>query len=280
MQEEITLGLGFSDWKAGDVVFFCNNEEYTANHTGVVLSQGSDADLAHCTKEGVHRVKVGQLPIVSYETFVYRLVNRPVLAHNAAQFASWWTKPEGSKTKFSENRAYAVSHAYKNMHESELFFDFNAIRRALKWSLRDGDGDSFSKNQGATCCAFVTACYQAAAFSSIERGKRVSAFDKAKELANPKPPWRNEQYHEGKKVWKAYKEISNAGSSTKDAVLQIVKILEPSVQNEHEYLINLLTNAMYVDAKYVYSTVLMSRVIDDNQWTQVRKLKGTKSIDD
>ena len=212
----------------GDIVVL----QYDASnyHTVMVTDPTDDVPIAHTEWDGIEIAELQSR--AKNAAWVFR-PREKTLAHAAVTYAKNWALPPAvgmrpgkppAGYRYSHARAFAVSHEKKA--NSPLPFEYEALRRAVKWSLRDATESRFSKNKGTTCCTFVTACYQAAAFSTIAREARTRALTYINEVRQPKAEWRKLD-KEGKGIvvvpgdpnprFPAYKEHSNVGAREPDA---------------------------------------------------------------
>ena len=136
-------------------------------------------------------------------------------------------------------------------------FGFDALYRAVKWANRGRE--AFSPNRGTTCCAFITACHQAAVIDTIASGKfqRVKlAFDFISECRGDKDPDRYKKFVEQgeKKIAIGALRRSNPGPKWKefsvdDYCREVTFILCKKRLSVEETF----PPALIVDAKYNYS---------------------------
>ncbi|MBB4224932.1 hypothetical protein [Variovorax guangxiensis] len=140
-------------------------------------------------------------------------------------------------------------------------FGFDALYRAFKWAARQRAG--FSENRGTTCCAFVTACFQASSVDfhmggdhkKVSKGLMLLTELRGEKL--PKPA-RYEAFvevgREKKKVALATYQASNPGGFHKAfGVNDYCKFVTKEVLGREMTIEDLFPPALLVDAKYNYS---------------------------
>ncbi|WP_108261000.1 hypothetical protein [Mangrovicoccus ximenensis] len=138
-------------------------------------------------------------------------------------------------------------------------FEFDALYRAFKWATRMRTG--FSKTSGTTCCAFITACFQAAAVDHFTRDHRNTAAILAllAELRGEKMPKQERQslfVEAGPKKKKialgALREHANPGGFKPHlfGVNDYCRFVTKEVMGVGEIVEELLPSALLVDAKF------------------------------
>lgn len=199
--------------------------------------------------------------------YLFRCPNAD-LARKATEYALGWAKivPSTVRNTYHHSRAKAVMHDVCS--GGDLPFGFDALRRAIKWSRRDES--PFSASKGLSCCAFVIACYQAAAFSEINvtAEKRAKAWEKLESLRVPKADFRSARtVHQPD-----YREYANPGAKEADAVTQVLACMKGSEETDNAFLERIMTWPMVVDARFLHSDGLIRRLQDQrSNWAQVTK---------
>src|SRR5215218_7864155 len=97
-----------------------------------------------------------------------------------------YMKPEDEVDGIARSRYYGVQEM-KSIGKPS--FDFDALYRAFKWANRGRE--AFSTTRGTTCCAFITACHQAAVVDTLAGGnfgKVAKAFKFLEEARAQKDP--------------------------------------------------------------------------------------------
>jgi hypothetical protein len=264
----------------GDIVVF----QYTPGdpnsfHTVLVTDPKGAVSISHTEMDGM---EISYLEAKAKDMAWVFKPRDTDLGATAARYATFWSQPAVSGMRhgappagyrYSHARAYAVGHEKKDP-QSTLPFEFEALRRAIKWSLRDSAETRFSNHKGTTCCTFVTASFQAAVFSRIPVERRKTALAYMNSVRNEKAAWRKDDKTGGGKVlvegearfW-AYKSVSNVGAKVPNALEEAVALLGGDPANANAFLIGLLGTALMVDAKYLYSSRLIDRLkADGDRW--------------
>lgn len=228
---------------------------------------------------------------------VYRCKNAK-LAEAAAEYARRFGRGNAlapGATKYGADRGRGVSVQLKG--DPNPPFEFDAIYRAFKWANGGGKGaDQFSANQGTTCAAFVVACYQAGAIRNLASGDEGNMSACLEMIRS----WRADKKRTKAARWTlkpvpkqagllrpdAYKrEVSNVGPAegalkdwtnakegdaraiAEDAWGQLGTVLA----GEREDLFGperYMTTAMKVDAQFVFTNTLRTRLHNDGNWTR------------
>jgi len=138
-------------------------------------------------------------------------------------------------------------------------FEFDALYRAFKWANRGRH--AFSPNRGTTCCAFITACHQAAVVDTLAGGnymKVARAFKFLEEVRGQKDPDRFKKFEplgpKSVKVALGVRRLANPGSlypefSVDDYCMYVTDIL----CGERLTVAETFPPALIVDAKFNYS---------------------------
>ena len=141
-------------------------------------------------------------------------------------------------------------------------FEFDALYRAFKWASRQRKG--FSENRGTTCCAFVTACFQAAAVDHYaqNQGNIVKGLALLRELRGDKLPLEERELSHievgAKKkliALSALREHANPGGFHKAfGVNDYCKFVTREIHGLEMTIEDLFPPAILVDAKFNYSS--------------------------
>ena len=142
-------------------------------------------------------------------------------------------------------------------------FEYDSLYRATKWACKLRE--PFSKNRGTTCCAFITACYQASVIGVLAGSnfsKMNTAFQYLKENREMKVPLhvRQTQYVESgprKIAWQATQQYSNSGDIThgdnKKSVDAYCQDVTEILCGRRLTVAQTFPPALVVDAKFNYS---------------------------
>lgn len=76
-----------------------------------------------------------------------------------------------------DSRYYSVQ-AFRNANLSPAF-EYDSLYRAVKWACKLRE--AFSQNRGTTCCAFITACYQASVIGHLA-GSKIQKMQAARDF--------------------------------------------------------------------------------------------------
>ncbi|SEF35183.1 hypothetical protein ABL840_21230 [Variovorax sp. NFACC27] len=164
-----------------------------------------------------------------------------------------------SESGIDISRYYGVQNALRS--DLNPPFGFDALYRAFKWASRQREG--FSKNRGTTCCAFVTACFQASSIDFHMDGdhRKISeGLTLLTHLRGDKVP-RPARYgafvevgREKKKVALATYQASNPGGFHKaSGVNDYCRFVTKEVLGKEMTIEELFPPALRVDAKFNYS---------------------------
>lgn len=265
--------------KKGDVCFVDNKsinqktqEKLLGDHAFMIVQDGElkkNTQTVHLTWGGLETWDFdwqGARP-----DYLFRCPNS-VLASKAAEYALAWSKivPSSTRNTYDQTRAKAVMHDL--CKGGDLPFDFDGLRRAVKWSRRAES--PFSLHKGLSCCAFVVACYQAAAFSDINvtSENRAKAWDKLEALRVGKA-----EFRQGHNVHNpAYREYANPGAKETDAMTQVIACMKRSDETDKDFLERIMTWPMMVDARFLHTDGLIRRLQDSRSgWAQVTKGQAT-----
>lgn len=142
-------------------------------------------------------------------------------------------------------------------------FEFDALYRAFKWASRQRTG--FSAKRGTTCCAFITACFQASAvvhyaesnYKRIAKGLELLSGLRGEKMAKSE---RISNYvtqgSKAKKIsYRALRQYSNAGGFADHlfAVDDYCRFITKEIKGREQGVADLFPSSLLVDAKYNYS---------------------------
>lgn len=287
----------------GDIVLFQWTNDFW--HTAVYYDDGQHRGIAHCANEqlGTLIEKIEDDHGKAKHVYAFRVPT--ARAHALPPIMSlvrgWAVPRDGDRTTgYGTARGSGVIKEYdKNNPGTTPPFEFDALFRVFKWL---GGREKFSRDRGTTCCAFVTACFQAGLMKRFfeqhqfqdylvpvhyrlaqERaGKRKPTSEQAEkifrdELRQSKgvKPAQLAQFKalDEAKI-KARKQFTNPGSRNKnytgvDALWADI-LLNTCYSDRTETLQDVLTGPLLCDAKFTYSHTLYERLRADNGWTQVQ----------
>lgn len=242
------------------------------NHAFMISQPGElnpDSPTVHLTWGGLEFLPYGGHGGDTDKFTIFRCKGgRGALACNHA--VGWTNKSAAKNGHYSHERSKAVAHDLK--HLGNLPYEFDALRRSIKWA-RKQDKD-FSTNKGLTCAAYIVACYQASAFASLGFDKLEMAWQKLEELRVDKKHFRSLQPGGNP----AYRESANPGAtgsgvdSSADAMAQVVKALDPEAKDPVQFLSDLLSPGMLTDARFIATDGLMRRLSSERSgWIKVHE---------
>lgn len=262
--------------RAGNERFLGSIEEFEGDHTFIVTEDGElkrTTKTIHLTWGGLYPADFEDHGLASIK-YIFRCLRQP-LASRAAGYAETWLRKMPAKDvrnpqpdarprdTYSQDRARAVKHDVGK--KGNLPYEFDALRRSLKWQRRVDA--PFTNNRGATCAAWVVACYQAAAFSdpSIEAPARDGCWALVSDSRIAKPQRAERVLAHGKD--KAdYRELKNLGAKAPDAMTRALALLKRGQQvADKDFLERLLTKALVVDGRFLHTDGLVRRIKDDSQ---------------
>ncbi|MDH5180585.1 MAG: hypothetical protein OEZ39_12065 [Gammaproteobacteria bacterium] len=201
------------------------------------------------------------------------------------EFAKIWSRyrtgkadeTRGAITQYSYNQLNAsgadmsrysgVQQWLHSGHNPPLEFD--GLYRAFKWATRQRTG--FSNNRGTTCCAFITACFQASCIVDLVNSnypKLYKGFEILKALRGNKLPKEqrinNHVVLGGKKKkisHRPLRQYSNAGGfSERFSVDDYCRFVTKEIIGREKSLSEVFPPALLVDAKYNYSANFESMI--------------------
>ena len=286
--------------QAGDIVLMGQRTfgVFKAEHTTMAL--GGDK-IAHAASMGVIK---GDFPDVlptagaEWNAVGFRLAPDAGLASGAASdaafYADLWSVAEGSapRTVYGTPRASGIKQHLKTSPAIPPPFEFDALYRALKWASRNDEGVALSRNKGITCCAFVTACYQAGVLLRLANWNTRAIADTHTVLAGLRVDKKAATNHtarhltvpyQGRQVENYYKrEVSNVGliDPSGATVSGLIRQMLTSFFQERSLVIQaknvdgltaaqLFTTALGFDAKYYHSAQLYTQLMADPLWTKL-----------
>ncbi|MGV7210793.1 hypothetical protein ACLB1G_23415 [Oxalobacteraceae bacterium A2-2] len=285
---------------AGDIVIMGQKlfGTFKPEHTAMALGGNK---IAHSASVGVIK---GDFPEVAptagaeWSAVGFRLVPNAGLASgsagDAAFYADLWSITEGGTptTIYGTPRASGIKQYLKVSPDVPPPFEFDALYRALKWASRNDEGVALSRNKGITCCAFVTACYQAGVLLRLASWDTHAIAEVYEELANrrvnKKDPGNHTARHQkvdyqGRQVENYYKrEVSNVGAidlagPSVSALIQrmLTRFFRDRGSNIQAKNVDgltgahLFTPALGYDAKYYHSVQLYAQLMLDPMWTKL-----------
>lgn len=173
-------------------------------------------------------------------------------------------------------------------------FGFDALYRVVKWANRAlNEGKPFSEKHGTTCCAFVTACYQAAFVLSLAKNDPINIQVTYEYLAEERVDKRSKESKAARKgaavtayttLGATYKEkggfhveVSNVGSTKK--IFSIDDWIELALygladieltEGEVVTAAQIFTPALAYDAKFYYTADMLRNLQkSDSGWTAI-----------
>lgn len=276
--------------QSGDLMFRNGNYHHTmiisdpktlANYASYRTVDSHDIEVIHAAsvhssvfREDIN-IETSELD-GNYFTF-YRPVDRRL--RFGIEFAKIWSRYRKGKAR--ETRGALTGYSYNQLNDSGADMsrysgvqqlrhsgqnpplEFDGLYRAFKWATRQRIG--FSKNRGTTCCAFVTACYQASCIVDLvssDYPKLYRGFEILRELRGDKQPLsvRRDNHvimgQRDKKIsHRALREHSNAGGfSAQFSVDDYSRFVTKEILGREKALSELFPSALLVDAKYNYSS--------------------------
>lgn len=278
--------------KVGDVLFRLGD----FNHTTIItdpmefgrldqLAKAQKMEIVHAASidSGVYRelIDIDKEEGLNRHFLVYR-ADDAVLADYASRFAKvWaWHRDEnlkvtkgGAKVKQtlysyskgggmapSDGRYYGAQEMRKSGTNPE--FGFDALFRAFKWACKLRE--AFSKDRGTTCCAYITASFQAAVVDRLAKGdttRVIGAFELLKSARAEKPVPKAERATATITVGtntvvtkRSLRAFSNAGA--KDPSLTVdewCKLASKMVCDEEKTVAQVFPKALIVDARFNYT---------------------------
>lgn len=214
-------------------------------------------------------------------------------AADAAFYADLWsvTSSGGQPTIYGADRARGIKQYLKGTSASAPF-EFDALFRALKWASRNDEGVSFSRNKGITCCAFVTACYQAGVLlrlSNWNKQRIALAYEYLADLRVNKKAADNKALrhvkvkYDKRDVENYYtREVSNVGMKDPSGPTvshligeMLTLFFEERSSKVRAQIVegmtgsDLFTRALGYDAKFYFSDQLYMNLQADPMWTNL-----------
>jgi hypothetical protein len=274
----------------GDIVFFTSKDvahDSNAEHVGLVVSPDDQTSIryAHSAmSSGVRQAKleVGSPSVTKFWTCAFHCRNTDLASRAVAYASQWAVDMTAATTQFSEVRLRAMT-MNKDVGGGH-HFNGDALRRALKWAVRDGSEEglgTLSAKVGVHCPMFVVACYHAAAMSSlIDRENLQLALGVMDDLRKTKnytkypKSIREEERARSFQLDRsttglayALRPNSNIGFDAShadlfDTVLGMVGKSERDLEGA-------ITRALYVDAKFVDVPALCARLRQDTDSWQL-----------
>ena len=264
--------------KKGDVCFVDNGTRNTrlpgqprllGDHAFMIAMDGElrkDAETVHLTWGGIEMWPIehqGGRP-----DYLFRCPDA-ALAAKAADYAMAFAK-HSRNHHYDQARSKAVMHDL--LSNGALPYDFDALRRSLKWGRKAEAVSALSERKGLSCCAFIVACFQAAAFSSpnIEKVKLDKAWEKIELLRVDKSDFRSTTAASVSNP--NYREAANPGAKALDARAQVLACVKSGNESDDAFLERVLTWPMVVDARFLHTDGLIRRLQDSKStWTQVTR---------
>ncbi|MDG0024570.1 hypothetical protein [Trinickia sp. Y13] len=278
----------------GDVLF----RQGDFHHTMIVTDPKCYGDVSALTKPNADQ-SIEVIHAASIDTAVYReLIDipkseaknntftfyRPVAPslRNAVAYASLWAfyRAPGGKVTRAGTKVPLTRYSYDQLLESGADrsrysgaqaarhsdqappFEFDALYRAFKWASRMRS--AFSENRGTTCCAFITACFQASvidhymdgSYAKVSKGLELLTELRGEKL--PKEKLEGEWVESGPKKKKialgALREFSNPGGfSSRFDVNDYCKFVTKEILGREMTVEDMFPSALWVDAKFNYS---------------------------
>ncbi|MEM7189827.1 MAG: hypothetical protein AAF439_09465 [Pseudomonadota bacterium] len=306
------MSVAYDDMMPGDVIL--NVREGTAIHSAIYVGKllyESDSmhTIAHCDPPVLSFGHPSELTEGSADAVIYRCSDTD-LSTKAVVYAKEWARwaldaresvPPG--TTMYPSGAGARHHGV--IRDRPIPFQFDALYRAVKWAARLStlhedmpEQAQLSKNRGTTCCAYVIACYQAAAFNNYAKGvgaKLRIAETCLKAARGPKHPDRlaivesptgslDDETGEVKRgpYNRANIGMTNAGfrgqGETKRTFEQYMVATLEALRPLRTCRIDLspadlMTDAMALDAKFTYSDVLHTALETSKDWAKLGKME-------
>lgn len=159
-------------------------------------------------------------------------------------------------------------------------FEFDALYRAFKWASRQRTG--FSKARGTTCCAFITACFQASVvvdYAESDYQRIAKGLHLLTELRGDKLPQseRMDNYvvqgsKQKKIAYRALRQYSNAGGFVDHlfSVDDYCRFITKEIRGTEKNVTQLFPGGLLVDAKYNYSANFERMVATPNSgWVRI-----------
>lgn len=280
--------------KRGDVMFRHGEYHHTLvvsdpkNFEDVALLRPSTAsqqiEVIHAASvdSGVYRetIEIDKSEASGNSFTFYRPV-APALA-NGVNFAVLWAHHRASNFKVTKQQAkgpvtlYSFNQLTSSGADKSRYsgvqdslhsktcppFEFDALYRAFKWASRQRTG--FSKERGTTCCAFITACFQAAVIDhfAVDYPRIAAGLELLKQLRGEKRPKeeRDRAFEvRGSKQKKiahtALRDFANPGGFSKRfGVDDYCNFVTKEVFGKELTVADMFPPALRVDAKFNYSS--------------------------
>lgn len=207
-----SVGTLLTSKPLADQTFKGSDKAATAKDFDQASDWGDDIEVIHAASvdSGVYRERLN-IPKEEANGNVFRFY-RPTdpRLSNGVEFATLWAHyrhrsgttarkaPDGKRAQpfteysYDQKSGGGVDFSRYSGVQDQLKaganppFEFDALYRAFKWANRMRSG--FSKNRGITCCAFITACFQAAAVDHFtgDFRKTKAGFDMLSQLRGDK----------------------------------------------------------------------------------------------
>lgn len=283
--------------KVGDVLFRLGD----FNHTTIItdpmefghldqLAKAQKMEIVHAASidSGVYRelIDIDKEEGLNRHFLVFR-ADSAELADYASRFAKVWAWHRDENLKItkggarvkqtyysyskgtgmtpSDGRYYGAQEMRKSGVNPE--FGFDALFRAFKWACKLRE--AFSKERGTTCCAYITASFQAAVIDRLANGNTariLEAFAFLKSQRAEKPVAKAERATATTTVGsttvvtkRSLRAFSNAGA--KDTTLTTddwCKLASKLVCDEEKTVAEVFPRALIVDARFNYTDNLRS----------------------
>lgn len=277
--------------RAGDILF----RKSPFHHTMMVTDPGEFAsgdwyksaaklEIVHAATIDTHvyREVIDLVVLDPDQHFTGYRANDPNISRIATDYAlawAWKRVDSGKKLTTKKVQQGKTSYSYKNPKNEEggiarsryygvqeqratggcPAFEYDALFRAVKWA--SAGRKPFSRNRGTTCCAFITACHQAAVIDHLAAGdwrKVAKALAFLKEARAPKREDRWSEYVElgskNQKVALGARRSVNPGplypEFSTDAYFQEVAFF---LCGRRLPMAQVVPSALLVDAKFNYS---------------------------
>ncbi|MEA2563926.1 MAG: hypothetical protein QOH06_5430 [Acidobacteriota bacterium] len=275
----------------GDILF----RKQPFHHTMMVMEpldfakpdwyqEGKDVEIVHAASidSHVYREVIDLVASDPVQRFTAYRANDGTVSRAAFGYANVWawtrdmkakglkTLKKGAKGKTSysytpaEKELDGIARSrYYGVQEMKTIgnppFDFDALYRAFKWANRGRE--AFSKNRGTTCCAFITACHQAAVVDTVAGGnfqKVAKAFKFLEEARAKKDPDRFTKFEplgpKSVKVALGARRLANPGPVyTEFSVDEYCMYVTAILCGERKTVAETFPAALIVDAKFNYS---------------------------
>lgn len=286
---------------AGDVICCVIGEDsaHTAMFVGNISKDGDTIPaIVHTDTTGTIYDSVDAIWEGSWEPEIFSCTVDGLGAKAAVYAQEWarWQDDDAADLTTYSDEVGGRSHAVMKGATPE--FGYDALYRTVKWANRLSaihedmlEQAQLSQNRGTTCCAFVAACYQAAAINKFARGDGPKLREAEKFLKT----FRGGKHPDRKKLVpspagtlnldgggikmgmydRAKRDLTNAGPKYKDGPFKlqdyltvVLDALKPTpITKVNLTPEELFTPAMAVDAKFYYSNMLYANLKTSAGWT-------------